>query len=163
MASVLSLLSQCLHFQLTKIYLIYSLFLTENDFKTYNLQIYHSGLIFQYIQHLNTITQVQAEFLKKQIESWSQTLIFYSLYLCNPMSQTLDISNHELYDLSLHHQVSKIQGNLSLWQRFNSLRYKYIRNKENNGLECLLVHFYICSTVLECRINTSGFYKRIHL
>ena len=35
----------------------------------------------------------------KGIESLQQTLIFYSLYLLNPMSQTLDISNYEFYQI----------------------------------------------------------------
>ena len=29
------------------------------------------------------------------IDSYPQTLIFLSLYRCNPMSETLDISNYE--------------------------------------------------------------------
>ena len=32
---------------------------------------------------------------RKEIESLSQTLISQSLYLCNPMSKSLDISNYE--------------------------------------------------------------------
>ena len=35
--------------------------------------------------------------LFKGIESLPQTLVFYSLFLWNPMSEILDISNYEFY------------------------------------------------------------------
>ena len=49
---------------------------------------------FQSEQHIFTIV-----FLLKGVETLPQVQIFYSLYLCNPITETFDISNYEICEI----------------------------------------------------------------
>ena len=85
------------------------------------LQMHFKLFLFMFHHHLSKMFQVFCMNPNPR-EFWSQTLIYPSVYLCNPMLQTLDISNYEFCSIKqIKFWISKVytfklQDIWSLWQ-----------------------------------------------
>ena len=100
--------------------LIETKYLEETYFKLISLHIFyllHNLDIGELLQHNYWILKITLN-VSKELNFLPQTLILSSLYLCNPKSFTLDISNYQFYK----------SNNLSLKYRcFTSWCYKDIK------------------------------------